>query len=388
MRALWTMTVSDLRQRIRDRSVFIFALAVPLALMFVFNLTFGGAEDVELGTVEAAVSVPEDDPLAETLVTAVVDSGAVEVRRTDLAADDVRAAVRDGRAALGVVVPDGFAESVRSGREAVVEVVRGEHDELETGVLIAVLDGVLDRMAAGTGAAQAGESLGLSRGEIAAVAEEVATSSVPIDLEPGEASSEQLGSAATLVAGQAGLFLLFTVGFGVLGLLEEREQGTLARLRSMPMHPGLIVAAKGMVSYVLGVAATAVLLTVGGLLFGVSFGSPTAVAVLVLCVVAAAVSLMFVIARVARTAEQASVTQSILALLLGMSAGAFFPITAGGALGRVLDLNPVAAFLRGLGITQSGGGIGDLGTPVLVMLGFAVVTATVSRLIPDRGAEA
>ena len=37
------------------------------------------------------------------------------------------------------------------------------------------------------------------------------------------------------MAGQAGLFLLFTVGFGVTGLLAEREPGTLARLRSMPM---------------------------------------------------------------------------------------------------------------------------------------------------------
>ena len=40
--AIWIMAVSDLRQRIRDRSVLIFALVVPIAIMIVFNLLFSG----------------------------------------------------------------------------------------------------------------------------------------------------------------------------------------------------------------------------------------------------------------------------------------------------------------------------------------------------------
>ena len=40
MRQLLVLTASDLLQRIRDKSVIIFALVVPLALMSVFNLVF------------------------------------------------------------------------------------------------------------------------------------------------------------------------------------------------------------------------------------------------------------------------------------------------------------------------------------------------------------
>ncbi|MDD9206315.1 ABC transporter permease, partial [Georgenia sp. 10Sc9-8] len=203
----------------------------------------------------------------------------------------------------------------------------------------------------------------------------------------GRAADEQLSATAGLVAGQAGLFLLFTVGFGVLGLVAEREQGTMARLRSMPMQPGLIVAAKGLVSFVLGVVATSVLLTVGTFLFDVSFGSPVAVGVVVLCAVAAATSLMFIIARVARTAEQANIMQSIFALVLGIAGGAFFPVAATGLAGELLDLNPIAAFTRALGITSGGGGVADLGAPVSVMLGFTVVCLVLSRLVPDRGRD-
>ena len=80
-----------------------------------------------------------------------------------------------------------------------------------------------------------------------------------------------------------------------------------------------------MVSFVLGVADTGVLLTAGSLFFGVSFSSPVPVAVIVLCAGAAGTSLLFVIVRLARTAEQANIARSILALLLGIAGGAFFP---------------------------------------------------------------
>lgn len=206
-----------------------------------------------------------------------------------------------------------------------------------------------------------------------------------MNLVEGTAADQQLPPAGTLVAGQAGLFLLFTVGFGVLALLAEREEGTLARLRSMPMRPALIVAAKVLSAFVLGVGATTVLLVAGALLFGVDFGSPAAVAVLVLSAVAAATSLTFLVAKVARTAEQAQLAQSILAMVLGVAGGAFFPLTARGIRGQLLDLTPVAAFQRGLGITSGGGGVTDLATPVAILLGFGAVMVLVSLVVPDRG---
>ncbi len=388
MRQLLVMTASDLRQHVRDKSVIIFAVLVPLALMYVFNLTFGSMESLELEPIDVAVSAPAGDDLAASVVDTLAGLDALEVGLTQTDEADARALVRDGEVALAVVVPEGFTATVTSGREAVVDVVEGETAGIEAQVVETVIDAVLDRINAGTRAATAGAMSGLAPAELAAVAQEAVHAAPAFTTTEGEASTEQLSFSGSLVAGQAGLFLLFTVGFGVLGLLTEREQGTLARLRSMPMRPGLIVAAKALTAYSLGVVATGVLLGVGSLFFDVSFGSAAAVAVLVLCVVAAGVSLVFVVARIARTAEQAQIAQSILAMVLGMSAGAFFPIVATGLLGQVLDLNPIAAFMRGLGITSGGGGLADIGQPVAVMLGFAVLATLASRLVPDRGAAA
>lgn len=389
MRQVLVMTASDLRQHVRDRSVIIFAVLVPLALMFVFDLTFGSVEDLELEPVDVAVSAPSGDELAESVVGAIAGLEAADVLEVHLTRTDeeaARALVRDGEVALAVVVPEGFAATVTSGGEATVAVVEGEEAGIEAQVVETVVAAVLDRIDAGTRAATAGALAGLPPADLAALAHDAVAAAPTFGTTEGEAADEQLTFSGSLVAGQAGLFLLFTVGFGVLGLLTEREQGTLARLHSMPMRPGLVVVAKALTAYVLGVAATTVLLVAGSVLFGVSFGSVPAVAVLVLAVVAAAVSLVFVVARIARTAEQAQIAQSILAMVLGMSAGAFFPVVAGGFLGQLLDLNPIAAFMRGLGITTGGGGLADLGQPLAVMLGFAVLAAAASRLVPDRGA--
>jgi ABC-2 type transport system permease protein len=387
MGQLWTMTASDLRQRVRDRSVLIYAVVVPLALMLVLDLTSGGASSPTLDPVTVAVSAPAGDPLAATLVAAVNQLPGLDVTVDEVPADQARGQARSGEAALGVVVPEGFGDAVRRGEAVSVDVTEGDGSGIESDIVLTVLQGVLTQLSAGAVTAAAGARAGVPAEQLGTIAQAAATQAPAVDLTEGQAASEQLSSSGALVAGQAGLFLLFTVGFGVLGLVAEREQGTLARLRSMPMRPGLIVAAKGLVSYVLGVAATAVLLTAGSMLFDVSFGSPVAVGALVLCAVAAATSLMFVIARIARTAEQASVLQSILALVLGIAGGAFFPLTTTGFVDTLVGLNPIAAFTRGLGITSGGGGLADIGVPVAMMLGFAVVGVAVARLVPDRGRD-
>lgn len=390
MRQLATLAATDLVQRVRDRSVLIFAIAVPLALMFVFNLVFGATEDIKLEAVTVAVAAPPDDAMAAVVTDAIrsLDGDAFDVTVDELDAVTARARVDDGDAAVAILLPDGFGAAVRSGTPVTVEAVRGEGASLETDVVLSVVDGVLEQFAAGAVAARAGEAEGVPPEQLGRLAEQAATGGPAYELVEGEAASEQLDAGAALVAGQAGLFLLFTVSFGVTGLLIERETGTLARLRSMPMPSWYVVAAKALVSVVLGVVATAVLLTAGGFLFDADFGSPLAVGLLIVCATTAGTSVMFLIARVARTAEQAGITTSIVALVLGIGGGAFMPVSAGGSLATVLDLNPVAALLRGLGITSSGGGIADLGVPIAIMLGFAAVMIVVSRLVPDRGALA
>jgi len=387
MRNLFTLLRTDLVQRLRDKSVIIFAVIVPLALMGAMNLVMGDAMDGDLETATVAVSAPADDQLAQTLVGVLPEIGLdVEITETD--ADDARARAEAGDAKLGLVIPEGFSSALMAGQPAEITAIRGDGAGIESTVVLSVIQGFLDRAAASAVATTAGANLGLAPAQLGGLAQQVATGESALTLTTGEASNEQLDPKGALVAGQAGLFLMFTVSFGVLGLLAEREFGTLARLRSMPMNPQLVVVSKVLSSFVLGVVATAILLTVGGRLFDVDFGSPLPIGVLIVCAVIATTSLTFIVIKLAKTSEQASIIQTILAMVLGIAGGAFFPMSGGGVLGTILDLNPVAAMIRGLGITSGGGGLADILTPVLIMLGFAAVAMLIARVVPDRGAMA
>lgn len=387
MRALLTMAGNDLRQRLRDKSVLIFGIVVPIALMAVMNMVFADAAEIEFEPATVAIEAADDDELAQVLTLTLAQVDVFEVTVTHVGADEASAHVRDERADLGIVIDDALSDAISMGEAADVQVLTGSEPGWETDILLSVTQAVTDRFSSAGTAARAGVDLGLSDQELAMVGQLVGQADPAVTTSEGQTATEQLDESSSLVAGQAGLFLLFTVGFGVLALINEREQGTLRRLRSMPMRPGLIVAAKALSSYVLGVGATAVLLTAGSWMFGVSFGSIPLVALLVLCVVAAATSLMFVVARLARTAEQAGVAQAILAVVLGMFGGAFFQVGGGGIAGALLELNPIGAFSRGLGIVAGGGQLGDLVLPIVTMLGFAVIATVISRLVPDRGAE-
>lgn len=385
LRSILTMTGNDLRHSLRDRSVLIFGLVVPLALMSVFNLLFSGVgSSTDFDPVTIAFSGTDDplmSPLASTLQGVdTLDVTTIESRDAEAA----RAAVEDEEADVAVIVPPDFASQVQSGGSPTVEVVDRGDGTIEVSIVTSIVDGYVGQVALASRTAAAAGAAGVPASDVAALASEVAQAPPLVTAVPGETADEQLSLQGSLVAGQTALFMFFTVGFGVIALLVERDQGTLARLQSMPVHPRSIIVSKTLASFVLGLSATTVLLGAGSLLFGVDFGSLVPVAVLVVATVAAATSLVLVVVRIARTPEQANTVNSILALALGVLGGAFFPIGGSGWLARLSDLTPPAAFIRGLGITSAGGDVADLAGPLLTVAGFLVVAVALSLVLPQR----
>jgi ABC-2 type transport system permease protein len=175
------------------------------------------------------------------------------------------------------------------------------------------------------------------------------------------------------------LFVFLTVQFGVLGLLEERQNGTMQRLLAAPIGRWSIVAGKALTSFVLGIVSMTVLVVGTTLLLGAEWGNSLAVAVMVLAGVIAAMGILFVVAAFARTPEQAANLQTVIAFVLAMLGGAFFPIyLLGGFIGKLSLITPHAWFLRGLGDIAAGGGVGDAFPSALYVALFGLVTGTLA----------
>ena len=199
------------------------------------------------------------------------------------------------------------------------------------------------------------------------------------------ATTKELDATTYYAAGMAVFFLFFTVQFGVASLLDERKDGTLSRLVAAPIGRGAILGGKLLTSFVIGALSMTTLIVATSVLLGADWGAPVGVALLVISGVLAAVGIMSIVATLAKTSEQAGNWQSIIAVVLGMLGGAFFPISqAPGILSKLSLLTPQAWFLRGLSDLAGDTGWTVVLPAVLAMLAFAAVTSAIASVRLDR----
>jgi ABC-2 type transport system permease protein len=104
--------------------------------------------------------------------------------------------------------------------------------------------------------------------------------------------------------------------------------------------------------------------------------------------VLAATGLTALVASLARDAEQASSWLSIVAVVLGMLGGSFFPVArAGGLLELASRLAPHSWFLEGLSDLRGGAGPSAVLQAAGAMLAFAAVTGGLALLRIGRLVE-
>ncbi len=388
MGTAWIICVKDLRSRLRDRSALIIGIVVPLALAFIFNAVFSGAAGgntvISLGVVDAdhgAVAAV----LVHDVLGSVAKSGFISVRsEPDLATAQRR--VSSGGLQAVIVVPAGFTTAVESQQPAALQVIGNADSPISSEVARSIADGYtadLNRVRLSV-ATTAVLKPGTNLTDLVAAATATAP---PVQVSDQSTATKELSPKSFYAAGMAVFFVFFTVSFGVTGLLEERSQGTMARLLAAPIRRWSVLAGKMLTSFILGVVSMSVLVVATSLLFGASWGNPIGVAILIVAAVLSAMGIMAVVATLAKTPEQAGNWQSVIAVILGLLGGTFFPVArAPGVLSTITFLTPQAWFLRGLGDLRAGH-LGAVWTPAFAMLLFALVTGGIAMSRLSRLAE-
>ncbi len=382
MRAALRIARKDLKQRLRDRSVFLWGIVAPLGLAAIFSQLFAGISDPSTFDVSYAVADLDGGSSARIFVDDVLGSieeqGLFDIREV-ATSEEAEQLAADAKVQAAFVVPAGFSEAVAAGEAASLEVI----GNIDSPTMAQVAEAIAGQFAGeinsvGTSiftlyAIRGGEP---DPGEAAALIDDVMAVPTPLVLgEADEKASKQLSEKTFYSAAMAVLFLFLTVQFGILGLLEERNNSTMARLLAAPIPRLSIVAGKAITSFVIGAGSMAILVIGTTLLLGAEWGDPAAVSLLVVSAVFAALGIMFVLAAFAKTAEQAGNLQSIVAFVLAMLGGAFFPVSqAGGWLENVSLLTPHAWFLRGLGELSAGGGVAEALPAVGAIALFGAVT--------------
>lgn len=391
MTAATKIAAKDLKLRVRDRSAFIFGVIAPLVLAFVFNLVFGGAFDpttafgLEYGMVDMDQS--ELSQSFNGILLGAEDEGILTIDYYESRAV-AESAIEDGEIDAFYLIEEGFGDSVVSSGTPTIEIIGSVDAPTSTQIAASIAD----QFATGVEAAQLGIATAaavtntpITPDFIASLTQDPSMAAFSYELVDETASTRQLDATTYFSAGMAVFFLFFTVQFGVLGLLEEERDGTLARLLAAPIGRFSVVTGKAILSFVLGVISMTVLIVATRLLMGADWGAPLGVLLLVVAGVLAAVGIMGLVASVAKTPEGAGNLGSIIAVILGMLGGVFFQIGQGDDfLSKLTFITPHAWFMRGLA-DLSGGASWTAALPATgAILAFALVTGGISWLLLRR----
>jgi len=375
-----TIALKDLRQRIRDRSAFLWGIVAPFGLAFIFSMILGGVADTSNLDVTYAVADLDGGEMGRAFVDEILrpldEQGLFDIEFVNDEATAESMAER-GDVDAAIIVPAGFTDAVNSGAPAAVSVIGNVDTPILAEVARAIASGYADEVNAVRTSVY---SLIVLQGEmpddseLSALAAAARSEPTPLVVGDDSAASKVLSAPTFYSAGMAILFLFLAVQFGVLGLLEERQNGTMGRLLAAPIRRGSIVAGKALTSFVIGISSMSVLVVGTTFLLDARWGNSVGVAILVLAGVLSAMGIMFLVAAFAKTPEQAANLLAIIAFLLAMLGGTFFPVAqAGGLLAKISMLTPHAWFLRGLGDLIGEGRVGAVFPAAFYMVAFGVV---------------
>lgn len=413
MRKVANIAWKDLTISFRDSTALIVMLAAPFALTLVTAFAFGGlGGGGSSGLQNIPVVIVNHDPgqfgaYLEDLFTSPELADLVEP--TSMTSDaDARQLVDDDKTAAAVLIPANFSGSIlpsggatgpaSSGTitQSVIEVYTNPARPVSSAIVQEIVQQFLSRIAAGSAAGRVTVSQMIANGLLSPqealskgleVGERAARAATDTQLVAvaGETASREADAGfdwlTYMAPSMAILFLMFTVSNGAKTLLAERDWGTLPRMLSTPTPTAQVLGGKIGGIYVTGAAQMGILLAASGLIFQVRWGSPLAVVLVTLALVAAATGWGALLAAYARTAPQANQIGSVLALLFGGLAGNFFPREG---LPQVVQtasyITPNAWGLDAFGKLTAGGGLTDVVTPIIALLVMALVLFGVAVL--------
>jgi ABC-2 type transport system permease protein len=364
----------------RDRSALVLAILAPFGLAMLLGSVLPEEDEGEQTHTYAVVD-EDGGPLGQAFVEDVIgrfdDEPGTKIVEAE-SVDDARRRARHDRISAAFVVPDGFSEAVMSNRPGELQVIGNAEARIATLIAEAVAGSYATelnavRLATATVASEGGSQ------DVVELSERAARVPSPVTVEEDPAATRELDSKTFYAAGMAVFFLFFTAQYGVLSLLGERRDGTLARLLAAPISPGVIVTAKALSTFVLGVVSMVVLVVATTLALGASWGDPFGVFVLILAGVVSAMGITSLVGGLAKTDEQAAGYSSIIAVVLGILGGTFFPLSqAPPVIATISRMTPHYWLLRGFADLSGHGGIPDVVPSIVALLLFGVVLGVIA----------
>lgn len=190
----------------------------------------------------------------------------------------------------------------------------------------------------------------------------------------GQTSNSVQTMMGLIMAGQMIFFSFFTGAYSMQSILEESEEGTLARIFTTPTNRTTILAGKFLAVLLTVILQGVVLIIAGRLLFNVNWGEPGAMAFSFLGQMVASVGLAVLLVSFIKTSKQAGPIFGGGLTMLGMISGLFTTnIKMPAAFNAMSNFTPQGWVLKAWKLTLAGQPASELVVPFLVLVAMGVV---------------
>ncbi len=375
-----------------DWHALLLLFAMPLAFLVIMSLAMQDEFAQRAGQkMTVSVADRDDTDASRALVEAIAGSGSVTVRAAQLDAD-LKAQMREAGDAFAIEIRRGFARALpqagSSSSQQVVLVVAPDTNRQTELIFAGTLREILAR-----------ERLTAILGPLAALSRggegfDAASVGPAVEYAYRSAGGAQAPSA---VQQNVPAWLVFGAFFVVIPLsntlIRERQQGTLKRLRTMPVGQGTLLLGKLAPYFIVNLVQVMLMLAAGVWLVPALggealqlHGSKTALALVCAAVSVAALGYALLISSLTRTTEQASLLGGAGNLILAAIGGIMVPkFVMPEAMQHMTNASPMAWGLQGfLDVLLRGGGPGEVLLEVAALSTFGIATLAIAWALLKR----
>jgi ABC-2 type transport system permease protein len=363
------IALKDVRSVFTDRATLVIILATPFIMTLVLAAAFGGMTsggspvsnvpvvvvNQDKGTSVVIMQMNFGQQMTDALKNIKVNANDPNpLLKVDVLDDETqaRALVTQGKAVAAVIIPADFSNSLNPANASFgdskirLSIFRDAANPITADIVASVVQQMVNgftnsMIAINAGAKVDPSAVAYAQSISQGIFQEMAkTSSTTGESGTQAAAQQNQGPGINLLQyfapAMAIFFLNFSMAFGAVSIIEEKENGTLQRLLISPTSRMTILAGKLGGTYVSGLLQIAALIIATSLI-GPVMGIKTpvwgtnipALVVVTLVVVAGAIGLGTLIAALSRTRQQANVVANAILILMGIAGGTFFASTSG-----------------------------------------------------------
>ena len=362
---LRALLLKEFIQMRRDRLTFGLMIGIPICQL----LMFGFAINTDVKHLPTAVFDQSHSAESRDLLESFSASGYFDLDIYAKSFKELNSLIDNGQAKVGIVLPPNFADEVRGGRSASVQVIVDASDSMAASSAISTAM-TIGQLRSQNIMIKRLESLG---GRL---------SGLPYDIRIRPWYNPDFVTAFYMVPGIMGMILTMTmVMITSMAIVREREHGTLEQLIVTPMKSWELMLGKIIPYVFVGLVQAGVALMVGILVFDLPIrGNLVELFLYTLLFIVASLSLGMLISNFSKTQMQAMQLSFFIFLPSVLLSGFMFPREAMPEfffqLGRLLPITFYLQIMRG--IVLKGVGIAALWPQVLALVIYTSIVLSVS----------